>query len=372
MKIGIITWFSGTNYGTHLQAVALYKYLHMVGHDVQIVNFEVEVDTKISKKTFWQKMCFQPEKYMTKYAFWKYHKDIKKKNQSLRELINRECLLTDRVESKEDYIRICNQFDLLVCGSDQIWNPNWYHEYYYADYSKVKVRKISYAPSIGVNVIPDALKETIKRSLASFEAISIREERGAEILAPIAPVKPQVVVDPTLLLDASEWLKLAANVKLKKEKPYVLSMFLTDDCAHWHASRKFAKEKGLQHVIIPYCGFSYVQRGHICTSVSAEELINLIKNAKYVLTDSFHITVFSLIFNRQFVTFQRFRENAFTSTNARVKNLLKMAGIQERLIAHRSKKVPKLGKIDYEKVNLKLRRAIEQSKLFIQEAIDGK
>lgn len=366
MKIGIITWFSGTNYGTHLQAIALQKYIRSLGYEVWIINFEVNANTR--KVGFWEKVCRQPQKYMTKYAQRKYKEEIASRDNAFKKMIQCQCCMTERINTKEEYIRVCNQFDLLICGSDQIWNPNWYHRAYYADYAEITAEKISYAPSMGINTIPEKFQDEIRRSLQSFRAVSVREEKGAEILESLSPVKPQVVVDPTLLLKAGEWSELALRKSLVQE-PYVLSMFLTDRREHWRAANRFAKKKNLEHVIIPYCGFSYVQPGKIFADAGIEELLALIKNATYILTDSFHITVFSLIFNRQFITFQRFRENDLTSQNARVNNLLKIAEIPERMISYKSKHVPDMGDIDYKTVNKYLDEKINKSKAYLREVL---
>lgn len=366
MKIGIITWFTGTNYGTHLQVIALQQYLRSIGHEVYIINFEV--NTAHKKSGFWERLCRQPAKYAMKYANRKFIKQIEKRDIALVSIIQNQCRLTERIDTEEDYIRVCNQFDVLICGSDQIWNPNWYHRMYYADYPTITATKISYAPSVGVNAIPKRLESEIRRSLKFFKAVSVREESGAELLTPLSPVTPQVVVDPTFLLNEKEWIKIASQNQ-DKRKPYVLCMFLTDKKGHWRAAHQFAKKNNLEYVIVPYGGFSYLQHGRICAGTGIEELLTLIKEAAYILTDSFHITVFSMIFKRQFITFQRFKENETTSQNARVANLLKMVGIPERMIPYKSSVVPNMDTIDYKAVDQILKEKIDLSKYYLSNAL---
>lgn len=371
MKIGIITWFKGSNYGTHLQAIALQRYLRNTGgHDVQIINFEVSAGKSIVKRSFRRRVCSRPQKYITLYSYKKFKREIEQRDQKFIKAIERNCRLTPEVKSREDYIKICNSFELLIFGSDQIWNPNWYHRFYYADYPEIKTRKISYAPSIGVNVIPDVLKNKIKRSLSTFAAVSVREEQGAELLAPLSPVVPEVVVDPTFLLGAGEWSEISTEGIIPGEDGYVLSMFLTDNMNHWRAARRFAEKNKRRHVIVPYMGFSYWQKGTVCADAGLEDLLGLIRRAGYVLTDSFHITVFSLIFGRQFYTFRRFREDRFTSQNSRVINLLKMAGIGNRLISYGTREITALDDIDYDRVNEAVQKKIQKSKHFLEDAVE--
>lgn len=303
MKIGIITWFTGTNYGTNLQAIALQRYLRDLGHKVQIVNYEVNNGPDV-KITFLQKLTDrhnlmtrvrrQPDKYALKYAVAKYGDKIEKRNKKLSLEIKEQCCLTERIHNETELIDCLRGFDLLICGSDQIWNPRWYDRFYYADYDGVKTRRISYAPSLGVNTILKGKVSEIKRSLSKFEAVSVREKKGAELLRPLMKIEPTVVIDPTFLLDVADWERIFP-VKEKNNKKYLLSMFLTDNSSHWKAARQFAERKGLQHVVIPYCGFSYLHKADIRADAGLQEFLDLIRGAEYVLTDSFHVTAFSLI-----------------------------------------------------------------------------
>ncbi len=367
MKIGIITWFSSGNYGTNLQAIALQRYLRNLGHSVQIINFEVTAQRNV-KRTFWQKVRSQPQKYSTKYAKKKYENQISHRYQKMRDEIQENCILTERVSDEQNYIDICNTFNLLICGSDQIWNPNWYHRFYYADYDGITTRRISYAPSLGVNEIKEEQKKEIERSLSRFWAVSVREQKGAVLLKPLSHKEPEVVVDPTLLLGATEWNEIFPQKKNCGEK-YILSMFLTDNQLHWKAARRFANAKHLSHVVIPYCGFSYFQKGEIHADAGVQDFLNLIRGAEYVLTDSFHVTVFSLIYHKQFYTFERFQEDAFSSQNERVRNILTIAKSSDRLIPYGMKQIHEKKDIDYNIVGSVLKTEIEKSKAFLNDAI---
>ena len=369
MKIGIITWFSGGNYGTNLQAIALQKYLRNIGYYVRIINFEVESRRK-EKKTFWQKVQRQPQKYATRYALKKYKKQIESRYQKMKKEVQENCNFTARISCEQDYIDICNGFDILICGSDQIWNPNWYHRFYYAGYDKIKAKRISYAPSMGVNTIREEQLVEIERSLSRFSAISVRERKGVVLLKPLSDKEPVVVVDPTLLLDANEWNTMFSVQEIGREK-YVLSMFLTDNCSHWRAAKKFAKNKELKHIVIPYCGFSYFQNAEIHADAGIQDFLNLIRGAEYILTDSFHVTVFSLIYRKQFYSFERFREDTFSSQNERVRNILEIANVSERLVPYGAHCIQEKNAIEYRSVISALKDEIERSKEFLTESIGG-
>ena len=359
MRIGIITWYSGINYGTHLQAIALQWYLREHGHETQLINYDESF--KRYKKSIKQRIQNQPIKYFLKVASRKYRTEIEKRNQLLSSAIDEHCILSPKVRTIKEYIELCNSYDLIVVGSDQLWNPNWYSRIYYADYDEITTKRVAYAPSLGVNSIPSKIQDDMRRSLSKFNSISVREEVGAKLIESLGFDKPQVVVDPTLLLSSDEWKRIFRINSSKINEPYVLTLFLDDHLSHWTAASRFTNKMGMKHVIVPYMGMSYLRKGNIYADAGLEELMNLIQHAEYILTDSFHITVF--------YTFERFKENSQTSTNARVRNLLKITGLAERMISYSSNIIPVMEGIDYNVSSSQLTNYIELSKQFLKNVI---
>lgn len=372
MRIGIITWFTGPNYGTNLQAIALQYYLRKQGYEVELINCEVESEYSKNRRTFIEKIEFFPEKCAQKLAcrvFFKKEKAIR--DEKLVKTIRKNCILTRRCEAEKDLVEVFNSFDLLISGSDQIWNPNWYHRFYYADYEGVTTRRISYAPSMGVTKILDEVEPEIKRSVSKFDAISVREENAASLLEPYSKYKPVVAVDPTLLLDSNDWASILPPTGAAPKSDYVLGFFIEGNFDHLHATKKFAKQKKMKYVFVPYSGLSYYQIGDRRADAGLEDLLELIRNARYVITDSFHITVFSIIHRKQFYSFMRYRENPVTSTNSRIRNLLHMAGLENRGLEFGTRKIKELPDIDYAPHMKMLQQEIEKSKEFLQKSIRG-
>ncbi|MDA5538616.1 polysaccharide pyruvyl transferase family protein [Streptococcus thermophilus] len=370
MKIGIITWFTGPNYGTNLQAIALQYFLHQQGNDVSIINYDVAPPTvKNCGRNIIEKIKNQPHKYLTKYALYKYKAQILNRNKKMVSEIQKNCNFTDRIQSEEELIENCNKFDLLICGSDQIWNPNWYNKFYYADYPEILTPRISYAPSLGVNNIPkDKLREIIT-GLKKFDAISVREENGADILTPYLEEKPSVVLDPTFLLSEDDWASIFPLKNDHESNDYVLAFFLAENKQHFRATQDFAKRHNLKYIIVPYVGISYLQKGEKLAETSSGDLLNLIRNAKYVITDSFHITVFSLIHKKQFYTFQRFKEDAYSSQNVRITNLLKLVHLENRMIPYEMTSIMDLEDINYIEKSSIMKREISKSMEFLLTSI---
>ena len=370
MKIGIITWFTGPNYGTNLQAIALQYFLHQQGNDVSIINYDVAPPTvKNCGRNIIEKIKNQPHKYLTKYALYKYKAQILNRNKKMVSEIQKNCNFTDRIQSEEELIENCNKFDLLICGSDQIWNPNLYNKFYYADYPEILTPRISYAPSLGVNNIPkDKLREIIT-GLKKFDAISVREEKGADILTPYLEEKPSVVLDPTFLLSEDDWASIFPLKNDHESNDYVLAFFLAENKQHFRATQDFAKRHNLKYIIVPYVGISYLQKGEKLAETSSGDLLNLIRNAKYVITDSFHITVFSLIHKKQFYTFQRFKEDAYSSQNVRITNLLKLVHLENRMIPYETTSIMDLEDINYIEKSSIMKREISKSMEFLLTSI---
>ena len=372
MRIGIITWFTGPNYGTNLQAIALQYYLRKQGHEVEIVNCEVESKYAKNRRTFFERVAFQPEKYAEKFARRVFFKnEIASRDKKLANAIQKNCVLTKRCENEKDLIEIFNSFNLLISGSDQIWNPNWYHRFYYADYDGVTTRRISYAPSMGVMTIEPEVKPEIRRSVSKYDVVSVREDKAVSLLEPYSKNKPVVVVDPTLLLDSNDWASILPPTGAAPKSDYVLGFFIEGNFDHLHATKNFAKQKKMKYVFVPYSGLSYYQIGDRRADAGLEDLLELIRNARYVITDSFHITVFSIIHRKQFYSFMRYRENPVTSTNSRIRNLLHTAGLENRGLEFGTRKIKELPDIDYAPHMKMLQREIEKSKEFLQKSIRG-
>lgn len=377
MKIGIITWFKYNNYGTKLQAIALQKYLRKCGHEVMILNFSLDDSKNIYRKksndSIYQKVIKRTNYYVMELLLFmakkKYDNQLRARDDKFDSLIKDCCILTKPITDDNEFIQVCNEFDVIICGSDQIWNPNWYNRYYYADFPGIFARRISYAPSMSVNSIDNNIKGELIRSLSGFSVITVREEKGAQIIGDLLNKEIEVVADPTMLLKANEWDEFL-QVSKKVSKGYVLCYFLTDNKMHWKAAERFAKNNELNMKIIPQHGYSFFQKGDVCASAGVEEFVELIRNASVVLTDSFHATVFSLIYNVKFRTFERFKENSTTSQNSRIYNLLESLDINNYIVRYGNNIIDDKIKIDYKKVNAKMENIIDNSKKILLTALE--
>lgn len=371
MKIGIITWFRYENFGTALQAVALQAFLRSNGHNVELIDYKIPI-AKNNRPSKTKDLYHYEGVLLRKASGITDKKALVKKNKKFKEFISRNCNVTKYIETEKEYIEICNSYDVLIFGSDQIWNPNWYHPFYFANYEEVKTPRISYAPSFGVSSIKGEDIENIKIALNRFEKLAVREKTGVEIVEKLINKTPELVVDPTFLLSEIDWKKQEPK-DVQKEK-YILAYMLTDNKNHWKAIKKFVKEKKMKLVILPHDGHSLIQSKNVIKNAGPEDFLSLVDNAENVITDSYHALIFSLIFKKPCVLFERHNPNLPGAENSRIYSLLELLKNKECLHNFNTDKINEAKIIVG--VGDKLERIVEKSKEYLKNAIkefsDGK
>lgn len=374
MRLGIVTWFEYENYGTKLQAYALQSYLRNMGHDAELVNFIIEDKSSSSlhpKVSLRRRISNHVSYELKKTAERRFASFLMEKSQKMNSFIAENCHLSRPIHSNKEYIEICNQYDALLFGSDQIWNPNWIHPYYYADFEEITTPRIAYAPSLGIANVPDTVSSDMRKKLNRFQSLSVREAQGGDEIYKLTGRQPQLVVDPTLLLDSNDWLNLAerSDASLPKSR-YVLCYFLSDNSNHWAAVKHYAKENGVELLIIPQTGFAYWQKNAMIEKTAGvEDFVTLIKNAECVFTDSFHACVFSLLFQKKFAVFERFAKTDPSAQNTRIYNLLNLAGENARLLPYGAKSI-KNESLDAPNPSNRLFDLIDQSKQYLNDSLE--
>ena len=281
--------------------------------------------------------------------------------------VSDNCYFSTIVKNEKQYIDVCNSLDLLIFGSDQIWNPNWFHPFYYADYQQITTPRVAYAPSIGVTKIMSEKVEKYEKALERFAKISVREESGVEVIQRITKQECIKVVDPTLLLAASEWDEIF-NTK-STDDDYVLLYLLNDNKNHIQAAIEYAKKIGIKLKIIPYKNDTYLCNGEVIADAGPKEFLELIKNAHMVITDSFHGMIFSIIYRKQFYILTRFDDKKQDSQNSRIYQIIDEYGLHDRLQEYNACEILESRRIDYQKINRKINEQIEISLHYLREIL---
>lgn len=363
MKIGVITWFHYENYGTILQAAALQEYLRSINTEPALIEIPFyQIDSRQIKVSFSERVKSRISNTIVNKRFEKYFTVKSKKFH--------DAIYTNyNVRQIEDtFSKTCNEFDLLICGSDQIWSPYWYNDFYFANFPDITVPKISYAPSIGVKEIPPYLQGTYYSTLKQFYKLSVREENARKEIERITGLTCQTVMDPVFLLDRQKWLKVIGKGRCSQED-YILSYMLDDNSNHWKAIHEFASKHQMKLIIIPMKSGSYLEKGEHWYDAGPYDFLQLIFNAKYVLTDSFHASAFSVILQKQFYVFERTSKADVNSQNSRIYNLLEIADLDDRLQKFNTKHINEAKDIDYQKVSTRMDPIIQASKEYLNDAI---
>lgn len=263
------------------------------------------------------------------------------------------------------------KYTAVMVGSDQLWSPSGitsnFYNLMFADDNTVK---ISYATSFGVSQINPKYHKIYNTFLNRLDFISVRENSGKKIVEELSSNKAEVVCDPVILLDAKQWLKEIPNKRLYDE-PYIFAYFLGKSAEYRDAVTKFAKQKDLKIVTEPHMD-SYNKADenfgdYTPFDIGPAEFVNLIRNAEYVFTDSFHGSVFSMLYQKQFLVFNRYSDNSSSSKNSRIDSFCKNYGLSDRRYNGNIADVE--NKINYEDVLGKVDEHRQKSKAFLDRAL---
>lgn len=271
----------------------------------------------------------------------------------------------------------CRRYSSVLVGSDQLWLPsNIEADYYTLSFVPITTKKIAYATSFGVSDIPKAQEYKAKMFLNRIEFLSAREKTGQIMIKKYTGRQVPLVCDPALLLNENEWNQLTVKERII-EKKYIFCYFMGKNPSHREFVRNLKRITGYDIVSLLHLD-QYISTDEEYADItpydiSPGDFINIIKNAEYVCTDSFHGTIFSIIFKRTFFTFKRFTNKATLSTNTRIDSLLEKFHLEERLIIKVDNIDEDLKKaIDYSKVHQYLKEFQKESAAYLIKALGNK
>ena len=219
---------------------------------------------------------------------------------------------------------------MFITGSDQVWSFTWYRKEYFLDFVPLNKYKMSYAASFGISTFNEDQKEIIKMNLRNFRAISVREADVVDELKELTGIDVKNTIDPTLLLSKEDWDVICSKRIVERE--YVFAYFLGDNIKARKIAQSFTKKLNLELVFIPHANYGIntndiFMNGIKIYGASPYDFISLIKYAKYVFTDSFHASVFSIIFNKNFFVYNRSKKKLM---NNRIVGLLDLFDLKGR------------------------------------------
>lgn len=350
-KIGIATYHYADSYGAVLQCYALYNIIN------EFDNCKAEVINYIPE-TF-----ILPQIWENQYNKQLFHIKRKKFQKFLKEYINLDDRKIDQITGEN--------YDYCCVGSDQVWNMNFPISFeYFLPHIKNDLKLFSYAASIGIEPSHrDFDKEKIVKYISKFDSISVREEIHVQTIEELCKKKCECVLDPTLLLNVNYYKNLSSRVK-KEHDPYILFFWLEgDNNLRWGAELANMIARKLNTRIIhslnknDYFIFNNEQENMAYAGI--EEFLWYIQNAECIVTNSYHGTIFSIIFQKPFYTF-----NTILSRRCRIDTLTKKAGIEERIVNRNLFTDEIETKMDFEKINMNIQREKIKSLEYLKHTLD--
>ena len=371
MKTGTITFHAPNNNGSFLQAYALQNILIDECHvENEIIDFYSEQQARQYSVFRKPRSVGDIGRNLISVA---HYAGLSKRHQRFDAMRKQHLILSRRCTMEKEVYDLVSKYDLIVCGSNQIWNTGA------RDYSDVyfmagggQNRKISYAASFGSH-IENVDLDKVRKNIAEFSNISVREKAGKELLHSISPDKEvQIVCDPTLLLDKNRYDLLIQKEKVIPE-PYIFLYTINYNEEVLTVAQKLSNELGLP-AYAAFTGYSCVKCKKygikVLYDVGPEECLWLIKHAAYTCSNSFHGIAFSVIFEKQFCRPTSVDINGNLSIDYRIDGFLGQIGLDERNVCVNDACTEMIQKsIDYNKVNEKLNAIRENGIGYLKTAL---
>ncbi|MBR3640471.1 MAG: polysaccharide pyruvyl transferase family protein [Oscillibacter sp.] len=328
MNAGLVTFYHIHHYGALLQAAATVRAVRALGHKCALVNYYVRQDNDLFRRSA------APADLAANAHTALHYRVLSLRAQRFEAFAAANLPRTPRRYLSLDELRAEPlSYDVILAGSDQIWNPKIFPDgrfdpVFFGAFSAV--RKIAYAPSFGVPSLPEGMEAELKTYLADFTHLSVREAQGRAILQKIGRDAP-VVLDPTLLLTAQEWDAMASRASDLPQGGYLLCYCVSDPAALTPYVRALAEKTGLP--VVQLCGTrrKVVPGAKQIFSAGPAEFLTLFSRAEYVVTNSFHGTVFAVQYEKPFFTAVSPAETA-APERSRTYSLLSSLGIAERIV----------------------------------------
>lgn len=389
-KIGIVSCYFQHNYGSMLQALATQMALDKLNYEnetVDISGFNHEI--KKAKLLYFAKASLTSDILLSKLGMAKnvlikkfskneYAAMSRIRDEKFDDFSKKWFRMSPQYTSKKELGNSCKEsYSSVLVGSDQLWLPgNIAADYYTLNFVPETVNTIAYATSFGQSSLPKDSARKAALFLKKIRHIGVREESGQKLVKELAGRYVPVVCDPTLLFTGEEWLSIQKDKPIVEDK-YILCYFLGNNPPHREFAKRLREATGCKIIALTHLDeFVKSDEGYADETpynVNPADFLNLIRNATYVCTDSFHCSVFSMLYKKVFFTFKRYARKTKSSTNSRLDTLFRIAGVSERILEG-TEDIQKClyMEIDYNSVHQNFAKIREESYQYLQKALEDK
>lgn len=359
MKIGLLTFHRAINYGAVLQCYALYRTLIDMGHDVEVIDYRpayIEKYRKLLSFSFTWNIFSVFRALSRDIILYRKRKKTVKNFDDFLNLMNFSPIVRDEKEV------VAQKYDVILCGSDQVWNKQitngeW-DKLYWGQFKHPGTKFAFYAASFG-GLPTKEMDNDIKSMLSKVDAISVRENDMAGYLCNLG-LDVSVCVDPTILVNENVLKELAQE---PEKSNYILVYALKDRVKVVNWAKKIQKKTNLEIIVLGgnISGkTNYGERVRVVQGVSPRQFLGYFKNAAYVVNASFHGTIFSTLFKKDFYSLQ-------LSNSGRYRQYLESIGMSERFLSLED--TPYLTSVDYTKFEIKKAQFIKVSEDYLQNVV---
>lgn len=341
--IGLVTCYFHHNYGSMLQAYATEMIMQQMGLPFQTIACKAPINYMQENKILyivkklliadWKMRLGKMKIERAKKENPMFAKNWEIRNKAFDQFAETFFHVSPYCKNREELTKMAENYSAFLVGSDQLWRTDSVeHGYYTLEWVPDHIRKIAYSTSIGVKEVPWFQVEKNKRFMNRFDHIALREQSACDLVYKLTGRKVPVVLDPTLLFTGDQWLEIQQQEPLTNGK-YIFCYLLGDNPSQREFIKRVKEKTGYKIVALQQLD-DYIPSDEGFADeapyVGPREFLNYIRNAEYVFTDSFHCSVFSILYKKNFFTFSRFAEGAKQSTNTRIDNLLHITGLEER------------------------------------------
>lgn len=363
MRIGIMTFPNSVSFGATLQMYALYKAVEKLGAHPEILNYQnsymkAERHTRVIRETSTNKKRLRLA--ARKVLHWRQFLGFRNFEKKMRMYPGKT------VDSADGLARLSQRYDGVICGSDQVWNPQITGEdvSYFLDYCGPETKRIAYAPSFGITELPEPFQARIKEELSRFSALSVREQEGAKLLRDMLNRDVPLVLDPTFLLEQDEWIKLEQMHPAAKES-YILLFTVFSSRSLMNFCRELAEKSNKKIVVVGGNALRQLRnkdkRIEYAWDLNPGQWLYLIHHADCVVTNSFHGTAFSIHYEKDFYV------EPAPSANSRLAQIIRTSALEDRVVGNCEADAEK--HINYSEVRNRFAQPKEQSLSYLKESI---
>lgn len=341
--IGLVTCYFHHNYGSMLQAYATEMIMQQMGLPFQTIACKAPINYMQENKILyiikklmiadWKMRLGKMKIERAKKENPMFAKNWEIRNKAFDQFAETFFHVSPYCKNREELTKMAENYSAFLVGSDQLWRTDSVeHGYYTLEWVPDHIRKIAYSTSIGVKEVPWFQVEKNKRFMNRFDHIALREQSACDLVYKLTGRKVPVVLDPTLLFTGDQWLEIQQQEPLTDGK-YIFCYLLGDNPSQRDFIKQVKEKTGYKIVALQQLD-DYIPSDEGFADeapyVGPREFLNYIRNAEFVFTDSFHCSVFSILYKKNFFTFSRFAEGAKQSTNTRIDNLLHITGLEDR------------------------------------------